>query len=117
MHGLPGPFSKTYHTPSQGASLVKAHHLDAGDRFDLLRLKQVDLLTPQFANASPNGEDENGGQARGYCCDQDVDHSLDHFPWAVVETACSVDVEHKDTNLEEQSKGTEAQRVLQVCMS
>ena len=60
MQGLPGTFSKTYHTPSQGAGLIKTHHLDVGDRFDLLRLKQVDLLTPQFLDASSQSEDENG---------------------------------------------------------
>ena len=114
--GLPGQFSKTYHTPSQGASLVKAHHLDVGDRFDFLRLKQVNLLTPQLLDASAQREHKNGGQPGGYCCYQDTDHPLDHFPWGVVGLACPVDVEAEDGNLEQQCKCTEAQQILQVCM-
>ena len=116
MQALPGTFSETYHTPSQGASLVKAHHLNVGNRFDHLGQKQVNLLTPQFPDASPQREDKDGGQPSRYCCYQDIDHPLNHFPWALVETPCPLNIEGEDADLEQQCKCTEAQQVLQVCM-
>lgn len=100
--------SWTYHTPSQGACLVKADHVNIGNGLDLFGLQQINLLVSQHFDTRPKGEDENGGQAGGHRCYEGVDHPLEDLLWAVVELASLLDVEAENAHLEQQCEDTVA---------
>ena len=96
----------------QSPSLVKAHNIGHATQLHSLWELQVQLRRGHRDISKAANEHEDSGSADRRCADQDVQQPVHHLAAGLLEGGSFDEVGDVDEQLQEESKGVQAEHVL-----